>query len=182
MIRKIVGVKNPILRQKSKPVGKIDKKIKDLVNDMQETLEVQDDPEGVGLAAPQVGRNLRLFVIDYSGEKRVIINPEIIKITNDQKLHSAKVRGKKRKSKKILEGCLSLPNYYGPIKRSTKIKISYTNLDGKKTVEEFNGFFAQIIQHEIDHLNGVLFIDRILEQKTPLFKFEGDAWEEVELV
>jgi peptide deformylase len=174
MVRKIVDVKSPILRQKAKPVAKIDKKIKELVADMQDTLVAQSDPEGVGLAAPQVGKSLQLFVVDYKNLKRVVINPAILEV--------AKVlKTKTKKSKKILEGCLSLPNFYGPIKRTHKVKLQYMDLEGKKTTEEFEGFNAQIIMHEMDHLNGVLFIDRILEQKAPLYKFEGDDWEEVEL-
>lgn len=183
MVRKVIDVKDPTLRQKSKVVGKIDKKVKELVNDMLDTLQSQKDPEGVGLAAPQVGKNLKIFVMDYNGKKRVVINPEVLEVKEKAKTETKPSRGKKkRKSKKILEGCLSLPNYYGPIKRSQSIKISYQDLEGKKIVEEFNGFFAQIVQHEIDHLNGVLFIDRILEQKAPLYKFSGDDWEEVELI
>lgn len=183
MVRKVIDVKDPTLRQKSKVVGKIDKKVKELVNDMLDTLQSQKDPEGVGLAAPQIGKNLKIFVMDYNGKKRVVINPEVLEVKEKAKIETKPSRGKKkRKSKKILEGCLSLPNYYGPIKRSQSIKISYQDLEGKKIVEEFNGFFAQIVQHEIDHLNGVLFIDRILEQKAPLYKFSGDDWEEVELI
>ncbi len=184
MVRKVIDVKDPTLRQKSKVVGKIDKKIKELVSDMLDTLQSQKDPEGVGLAAPQVGKNLKIFVMDYGGKKRVVINPEVLEVKEKAKteVKSPKSKKKKKKSKKILEGCLSLPNYYGPIKRPQSIKISYQDLDGKKIVEEFNGFFAQIVQHEIDHLNGVLFVDRILEQKAPLYKFSGDDWEEVELI
>ncbi len=176
MILKITDVKDPKLRLKSKPVANIDKKIKQLVSDMKETLIAQKDPEGVGLAAPQVGKSIRLFIIDYRKEKKVIINPEIISVSKEKKAPKTKNKDS------ILEGCLSLPHYYGPIKRSQNIKIKYQNLDGKKVTEEFTGFIAQIIQHEIDHLNGVLFVDRILEQKAPLYKFEGKDFEEVELI
>lgn len=185
MVRKIVDVKSPILRQKAKPVNKIDKKIRELVADIEETLKTQLDPEGVGLAAPQVGKSLRLFVVDYKvpgrpgkNLKRVVINPLILETAKVvKKPHSAKAP----RGKKILEGCLSLPHFYGPIKRTHKVKLQYQGLDGKQRTEEFEGFNAQIIMHEMDHLNGVLFIDRILEQKAPLYKFEGDDWEEVEL-
>src|SRR5258708_2598402 len=170
MANKIVDVQNPILRQKAKEVKSIDKKILALISEMQETLIAQKDPEGVGLAAPQIGRSLRIFVVDYKNLKRVIINPEVLEITEA------------KKGKEILEGCLSLPHYYGPIKRADKIKISYISENGEKQVEEFSGFNAQIIQHEIDHLNGILFVDKILEQKAPLYKFSGDEWEEVDLI
>lgn len=114
MIRKIVDVKDLTLRKKSKVVGKIDKKTRELVNDMLETLSVQKDPEGVGLAAPQVGKNVRIFVMEYSGKKRVVINPEVIEMKEKIKKKTKSIKSKK-KSRKILEGCLSLPNYYGPI-------------------------------------------------------------------
>ncbi len=176
MVQKVVGVKNPVLREKAKKVGKIDKKVSDLIKDMLETLEAQKDPEGVGLAAPQIGKSLQIFLTNYKNLKRVIINPKILEVSKTQKVN------KETKRKDILEGCLSLPHYYGPIKRADKIKIEYLDQTGKKQIEEFSGFEAQIIQHEIDHLNGILFVDKILEQKAPLYKFSGDEWEEVELV
>ncbi len=178
VILKIVGIKNPILRQKAKAVGKIDKKILNLIANMNDTLKSQKDPEGVGLAAPQVGKSLRIFVTNYKKLKKVVINPEVIKIEKTKSVSSKK----SKRGRQILEGCLSLPYYYGPIKRADKIKIKYLNEKNEEKIEEFDGFNAQIIQHEIDHLNGDLFIDRILTQKAPLYKFgEGDEWEEVEL-
>jgi len=178
VILKIVGIKNPILRQKAKAVGKIDKKILNLIANMNDTLKSQKDPEGVGLAAPQVGKSLRIFVTNYKKLKKVVINPEVIKIEKTKSVSSKK----SKRGRQILEGCLSLPYYYGPIKRANKIKIKYLNEKNEEKIEEFDGFNAQIIQHEIDHLNGDLFIDRILTQKAPLYKFgEGDEWEEVEL-
>lgn len=174
MVQKIISVKSPKLRIKSKKVTKIDKKVKKIIADMKDTLKAQKDPEGVGLAAPQIGQNLRIFLINYEKQKKVIINPKIIKISKEKGL-------KEKKEKNLLEGCLSLPHYYGPIKRARKIKIEYLTEDGGQKIEEFTGFFSQIIQHEIDHLNGILFIDRILEQKAPLYQADGGQWEEVEL-
>ena len=181
MVLKVVGVKSPILRQKARPVAKMDKKILQLVKDMQDTLAKQRDPEGVGLAAPQIGKSLQLFVINYKKLQRVVINPEIIEIPPASKKKKEQI-GKKKPGREILEGCLSLPHYYGPIERNKKIKIKYQDERGKEVVEEFLGFDAQIVAHEIDHLNGVLFVDRILEQRAPLYKFDGDDWEEVELI
>ncbi len=179
MVRKVVTVKNPILRAKAKEITKFDKKLSELVRDMQDTLETQKDPEGVGLAAPQIGKSLRLFVVDYKKLKRVIVNPTILET---KKI----VRGKKQKAKRlkedILEGCLSLPHYYGPIKRNQMVKIKYKDEKGEELTESFEGFEAQIMQHEMDHLNGKLFIDHILEQKAPLYQFGDDGWEEVELI
>lgn len=175
MVKKILDVKNPILRQVSKPVAKIDKKILELVSDMQDTLKAQSDPEGVGLAAPQIGKNLQIFLLDYKGRNLVVMNPEIISMDAISKKQT-------EKREKVLEGCLSLPHYYGPVKRAKNLTLKYMNLAGDVVTEDFKGFLAHIVQHEVDHLNGKLFIDKILEQKASLYKFDGDEWEEVDLV
>lgn len=177
MIRKILLSSDPVLRQKSKPVVKIDKKTKDLIKDLKDTLAVQKDPEGVGLAAPQIGKNLRIFAAKYKNFDRIVINPEIIKIAD-----VSKTKSKSSSKKEILEGCLSLPYYYGPLKRASRVTLKYLNEEGKEVVETFEGFHAQIMMHEIDHLEGVLFIDHILDEGKPLYKIEGDEWEEVELI
>lgn len=179
MVRKIIPSGDPILRIKSKSVGKIDKKIRDLITDLKDTLRIQKDPEGVGLAAPQIGKNLRVFVAKYKNFERVVINPEVIKIEKESK--SAIKKGGKN-GKEILEGCLSLPYYYGPLKRSSKVTIKYLTEDEKQVTETLDGFHAQIILHEIDHLNGILFIDHLITEGKPLYKVEGDEWEEVELI
>lgn len=177
MIQKIVQSGDPILRKVSKPVGKIDKKVLSLVQDLKDTLAVQKDPEGVGLAAPQIGKNLRVFAVDFKNLKRIVINPEILEINKEKIINKP---GKNSKSE-ILEGCLSLPHYYGPLKRESLVKLKYLDETGKEIVEEFKDFNAQIILHEIDHLNGFLFIDRLLEQKKKLYKLsKKDEWEEVE--
>lgn len=180
MIRKIIQSGDPILRRKSKNVARVDKKVLDIVKDLKGTLKTQKEPEGVGLAAPQIGKNLNIFIASYKNFQRVVINPEIMSI--EERPPSAKAtRGKKAK-KEILEGCLSLPYYYGPLKRADKITVKYLNEKGEEITEDFVGFDAQIILHEIDHLNGTLFIDRLFEEKKPLYKVDGDEWEEVELV
>lgn len=185
MIRKIVQSGNPILRIKSKPVKTVDKKILGIIKDLKDTLAVQKKPEGVGLAAPQIGKNLQIFWANFKGFKRLVINPEIMKIEKQRYLATSTAlkatRGKKSK-KEILEGCLSLPYYYGPLKRADKITVKYLNEKGEKITETFEDFNAQIIMHEIDHLNGILFVDHLLKEKKPLYKVEGDEWEEVELV
>lgn len=171
MIRKIVSSQDPILKKVCKPVGVIDKKILQIIADLQNTLRVQKDPEGVAIAAPQIGKLLRIFVVSHKGLERVVVNPEILKVSR-----------KKAGQSQIMEGCLSLPNYYGPLKRASVVKIKYLNEQGKKVEEEFEGFFAQIILHEIDHLNGIFFVQRLLEQKKPLYKLnKNNEWEEVEL-
>ena len=80
-----------------------------------------------------------------------------------------------------MEGCLSLPHYYGPLLRPDKVKAKYLNEKGDTVTETFHGFEAQIIQHEVDHLVGILFVDRLLEQKKPLFELVDDEWQEVEI-
>ncbi len=182
MIQKILGSHDPRLRITSKPVAKIDKKILGLIQDLKDTLAVQKDPEGVGLAAPQLGKNLQIFVINFKNIQRVVINPEILEIKENWKNKQACRSRDKKPGFKIMEGCLSLPNYYSPIKRASLVKIKYINENGKKTIEDFKDFYAQIILHEMDHLKGTLFIDRLLEQKKKLYKLEHDEWEEVELV
>lgn len=177
MIKKILPSRDPVLRQKSRKVDKIDKKIKDLIKDLKDTLSTQKDPEGVGLAAPQIGKNLCVFLAKYKDFERVVINPKIIKIEKTSK----KMPDKKSK-KEILEGCLSLPYYYGPLRRASKVTIEYLGEDGKVKTETFDGFHAQIILHEIDHLNGILFVDHLLGEGKPLYKVEGKNWEEVELI
>lgn len=165
------------MRRKSKNVAKVDKKVQEIIRDLKDTLKTQKEPEGVGLAAPQIGKNLNIFIANYKNFQRVVINPEILKISG-AKSEKLKVKSKKE----ILEGCLSLPYYYGPLKRANKITVKYLNEKGEEITEDFEGFDAQIILHEIDHLNGTLFIDRLFEEKKPLYKVDGDEWEEVELV
>lgn len=178
MILKIVDIKNPILRKKAKRVVRIDKKVKQLISDMKETLLAQKDPEGVGLAAPQVGKALQIFIMHYPEEGinlKAVINPTILEVTNNVP------RKKKKGEKDILEGCLSLPYYYGPVERPGGVKIKYQDEEGQEKVEEFSGFAAHIVSHEVDHLMGRLFIDHILENKSRLFYIEDDNAEEVDL-
>lgn len=185
MIQKIVQSGDPILRLTCKPVTQIDKKIKSVITDLKDTLSVQTDPEGVGLAAPQIGKNLRIFAVNYKKLQRVVINPEILKLTplvieSKKKINNS--TNEDDHEHEILEGCLSLPYYYGPLKREPYVKIKYLNETGAEIIEEFKGFNAQIIMHEIDHLNGVLFIDHLLKQNKKLFRLgEDDEWEEVEI-
>lgn len=182
MVRKILSVKEATLRRKSKPVKKIDKKIKTLISDLKDTLKVQSDPEGIGLAAPQIGKNVRIFLMKPDAKIKTIINPKIVKIYKKSKKGKGKAAKKIAHNHKIMEGCLSLPYFYGPLKRAEKIKLKYLNEKGEEKTETFEGLKAQIVQHEIDHLEGVLFVDRLLEQKGKLFEFHGDEWEEVELI
>jgi peptide deformylase len=174
MIQKIVTVKDPILRIKSKEVKIIDKKIFNLIKDLKETLAVQKDPIGVGLAAPQIGKNLQIFAVKPKEKIKIIINPLVVS-------QSKKEKDLIDEHTKLMEGCLSLPNLYGPLKRPDLIKVDYLDEKGDKITSVFDGFEAQIIQHEIDHLNGILFTDRLLDQKKPLYELVNGEWEKVEI-
>lgn len=174
MIRKIVKSGDNKLRAVSKPVTKIDKKVLTLIRDMTDTLKAQKEPEGVGLAACQVGVNLRIFVMLAKGKIVPVVNPEIVSLSKE------KISNKKAHS--IMEGCLSLPNYYTPLSRGKEVTLKYQTPEGKTVTETFRGFEAQVVQHEMDHLNGLMFLDRLLEQGEKLFKLTGKEWEEVEIV
>jgi peptide deformylase len=176
VIRNIVPAKDPKLRKVSKSIKKIDKKMLSLAKDLKDTLRAQKDPEGVGLAAPQIGVFVRMFAMDNEGEILIVINPKIVSISKSVTIN------KKGEDDDILEGCLSIPNFYGPIKRSNKITIKYKDIKGDTITRAFKGFPAQIVQHEIDHLEGVLFVDKLLEQKKSLYKIVDNEWEKVDLV
>ncbi|SRR3990172_9334560 len=185
MVRDILDSKDSRLRLLSKPVKTIDKKITSLINDLKDTLIVQEDPEGIGLAAPQIGKNLRIFIMKPGSEITTIINPEILSVVKRRILSRKHPQGKKYaldSGKKIMEGCLSLPHYYGPITRAAKITIKYLDENGKSVIKTFEKLDSQIIQHEIDHLNGALFVDRLIEQKKPLYEYVDGEWEKVELL
>ena len=185
MIKKILRSGDPVLRKLSEPVVKIDNKVLSIIGDLKDTLQIQKDPEGVGLAAPQIGKNIRVFVTSFRGVKRVVINPEILQISEKTKkpnLGKPLKKPNKKGGGNLLEGCLSLPNYFGSIKRVSNLKLKYLNEKGEEVIEEFKDFYAQIVMHEIDHLNGILFLDRLLEQKSSLYKVDGKNWEEIELV
>ena|SRR3989344_2031818 len=174
MIKNVLDAQDPNLRLKSKPVVKFDKKIAQIIKDLKDTISVQKDPEGIGLAAPQIGKRLRMFIMKPEKTITVVINPQIISMSKNKTTAE--------ENRKIMEGCLSLPHYYGPLKRSKKVKVKYLDETGKPMLKEFIGLEAQIIQHEIDHLDGRLFIDRLLEQKESLYEFIDGEWEKVDLV
>ncbi len=159
---------HPILTAPALEVKRIDRSITLLVHDMETVLASCHDPEGVGLAAPQVGKSLRLFIIrpTPADDMRVFINPHF--------LAAASSRGKpsKHRHNDMLEGCLSVKNVWSPVDRASVIYISYQNLQGEHKKERFRGFDAHIIQHEVDHLNGILFTQRALEQGKELYRME----------
>jgi len=167
-VSEIVIAPNSVLAKKTKPVGKVNKNILNIIEDMKVSLLSATDPIGVGLAAPQIGRSLQIFITKPTIESKisVFINPKIILLENTVL--------KKKESKKYtkLEGCLSLPSIWGEVKRSSSLTLEYIDTKGKKHTRIFKGFMAIIIQHEIDHLNGALFPKRVLEQAGILYKSE----------
>lgn len=171
---KIVTVPNDNLTLPTKQVEKIDDKIKKIVYEMEKVLTSQNDPPGVGLAANQVGLDLSIFIIKPSEKAKikVFINPKIITRTDLFKDSPKKVRPYKKRIK--LEGCLSIPRIWGPVKRSDRIFLHYQDLTGKEHLKWFTGFEAIIIQHEIDHLNGIVFTQRAVEQKGQLYREENE--------
>ena len=178
----IVKAPNPILSEKARPVKKIDKGILRLIAQMKECLDSATDPIGVGLAAPQIGKNLQIFIAKPSLKSpvSVFINPRIIKRI------TSKSKSKHSKTKK-LEGCLSLPNIWGEVNRYSEIIIEYLDETGKVHKKKLAGFISTIVQHEVDHLNGVLFPKKVLEQKGTMYKSEKnekgeDVFDELELV
>lgn len=161
----IVKAPNPVLSTKAKKVIKVDRAVLDLIKEMEKSLNAASDPVGVGLAAPQVGKSLNLFIAKPTVKSpiSVFINP---KITIQKPLIGEKDGKKTHK----LEGCLSLVNIWGEVERSPEIVLEYTDETGKLHKRKFRGFMATIIQHEVDHLNGILFPKRVLEQNGTLYQ------------
>jgi len=148
---------DPVLKQKSKRIRTIDGSIKNVIGDMIETLHAE--PGRVGLAAPQVGIPLRIIVICLLDEEDiVIINPKIVR---------------KRGERLINEGCLSVPGYFGQVKRAEVITVKGRDQNGKEIRIKTDGLLAQALEHEIDHINGTLYLDH-LESIDMLHKIEPE--------
>jgi peptide deformylase len=153
-IHRIRTAPDPVLRRKAKRVPSIDKQVLQLIDDMVETMRVAS---GVGLAAPQVGISLRIVVIEIPGNEVItLVNPEIIKREGERS---------------IIEACLSIPGYHGEVKRSAMVKVKALDRQGKVIRIKGEELLAQALEHEIDHLNGVLYID-LVESPEMLQKVE----------
>jgi len=161
-LKEIVTFPDPFLRLKAKPVKKFDKELQTLIDDMFETMRAEP---GVGLAAPQIGESMRLVVIEYAEEpededapepkpkRYVLVNPEITQKSEEM------VEG--------MEGCLSVPGLIGTVDRHKKVTVKALTRHGKPQKVKAEGWMARIIQHELDHLDGVLYIDRANEIYEP---------------
>ena len=152
-IREIIILPDKQLRLVSKKIEKVTPKIRQLADDMFETMY---DAPGIGLAAIQVGAALRVVTMDLSkreehSEPKVFINPEIVSSSDEKSVYE--------------EGCLSIPDIHEDVERPARVRVKYLDLDGKPQESDAEGLFATCIQHEIDHLNGVLFIDHISKLK-----------------
>ncbi len=152
-IRKIIYLPDKRLREQSKEISTFDEELQKLIDDMFETMY---DARGVGLAAPQIGLNIQLSVIDVKGDKReqlVIINPKVVEAKGEEIFQ---------------EGCLSVPGAYDKVKRASWVKVEALDRDGKPFTIEGDGLLGECLQHEIDHLNGKLFIDLLSPLKRGL--------------
>lgn len=163
-VRKIVLLSDPILRQKAKRVTRFDESIQQLIDDMIETMR---DAPGAGLAAPQVGVPLRIAVIEVEDVVTVVCNPEIVEMEGEYEPE---------------EGCLSVPGYVANVKRAFKVVVKAKNRRGKEIKIKAEDLLAHVLQHEIDHLDGILFIDRLpsldLLRKVPPKREEVEEAEE----
>lgn len=155
-IKSLIILPDPKLRLVSAPVERVDDSLRKFANDMLDTMY---DAPGIGLAAIQVGEPIRMLVIDLAKEgepkaPQVFINPEILESSDERSLYE--------------EGCLSIPDYYAEVERPAKVRVKYIDLGGKPQEVEAEGVLATCLQHEIDHLNGVLFIDHISKLKRDM--------------
>ncbi|MBN8950008.1 MULTISPECIES: peptide deformylase [unclassified Rhizobium] len=155
-IKPLIILPDPLLRQASKPIEQIDTEIQRLADDMLETMY---DAPGIGLAAIQIGVPRRMLVIDVAreGEEKtplVFINPEIVASSDERSVYE--------------EGCLSIPDYYAEVERPARVTVKHLDRNGKEQLTEADGLLATCVQHEIDHLNGVLFIDYISRLKRDM--------------
>lgn len=177
--QKIITVPNKILKQKSKPVKKIDKKIKEIIKNLKDTVKDTSDPEGIGLSAVQINKLVRIFIAKINNHFEIFINP---KITFSKKT-LAQILPKK---KLLFEGCLSVPKIYGFIDRPYQIQVEWKNEKDKIKKQTFKGKESICLQHEIDHLNGILFVEKVFGQNSKLYKLtrdekDKDVFEEIEV-
>jgi len=152
-IRTILTVPDPVLKQVSKPVAEVTPELRTLMDDMLETMYAAP---GIGLAAVQIGEPVRVIVMDLAKEDekpapRYFVNPEILETVAETQPYE--------------EGCLSVPDFYDTVERPAKVRIRYLDYDGKPVEEWAEGMYAVCIQHEMDHLQGTLFIDHLSRLK-----------------
>jgi peptide deformylase len=155
-IKPLVILPDPALRQTSRPVERVDEALRGVARDMLDTMY---DAPGIGLAAIQVGEPIRMLVIDLAKDDQpkapqIFINPEIVERSDETSVYE--------------EGCLSIPDYYAEVERPASVRVKFLDADGKEQEVAAEGLLATCLQHEIDHLNGVLFIDHISKLKRDM--------------
>ncbi|GAA4128220.1 peptide deformylase [Aminobacter aganoensis] len=155
-IKPLIILPDPLLREVSRPVERIDDGVRNFARDMLDTMY---DAPGIGLAAIQVGEPLRMLVIDLAKEGEepapmTIINPQVVSRGDERSVYE--------------EGCLSIPDYYAEVERPSTVRVKYLDENGKEQEVEADGLLATCLQHEIDHLDGVLFIDYISKLKRDM--------------
>lgn len=160
MIQKIITLPDKRLRQRSQEIVSFDETLKTLIGDLADTLEAQTHPPGLGISACQIDVFKRVFVARIKNRIKSFVNPKILKFS--------------KKEIAILEGCLSVPELYGHVIRPAEIDCVAQDRLGKTFKNHYKGLAARIIQHEIDHLNGTLFIDHVHEQNSKIFRVEKD--------
>lgn len=168
---KIVTIPHESLRREAELVTDVDKKLLNFVRDLQKTLKNKKNPQGVGLAAPQVDKNWAIFTtlldtVDGALEQRIFINPKIVDASDEL------ITGPTSEEAQ-LEGCLSMPGLYGPVLRHEWTTFTFQTIEGTQLVEHtetFHDFASRVMQHELDHLHGILFTDRALEDGLPVYK------------
>jgi peptide deformylase len=181
----IITVPHQTLRQEAKTVKKFDKKFFKFLKNLGKTLVEKEAPKGVGLAAPQVAKSIRVFAAIVGKDQNVkfFVNPIFRK-------HSKKTILGLKNGEDRFEGCLSIPKLYGPVPRWEWVEIEYLTPSDKekdefgnpkmiKKVEKYEDFDARVLQHEYDHLDGILFTDRIKDANTSLYVEENGEWVEV---
>lgn len=170
----VVKAPNQKLRIKTRPVKKITPELLKTAREMIKLAKTFKDPEGVGLASTQIGRSERFFVAKNGESFMTCFNPKILSFS--------------KKTRVFFEGCLSIPDYYGHTERPVGVTVEYEDETGKKVVKRLREINAWIFQHEMDHLNGVLFMDHVLTQQGRIFKSTGrdktgtEVFEEVRLI
>jgi peptide deformylase len=155
-IRPILTLPDRLLRKQAKPVERVDAELKRLIDDMFATMY---DAPGIGLAAPQIGVSRRLIIMDPAKDDRpktplVMVNPEILDRSEELRLHE--------------EGCLSIPDFVAEIERPARTRVAYIDREGKAQEREMEGIWSTLVQHEVDHLNGILFIDYLSRLKRDM--------------
>jgi len=192
---KIVTAPNPVLSSvarpvpiKSEPVSGVNASVVKVIEQMKKSLIATTDPKGVGLAAPQIGKSMQIFIAKPTDKSKILVfvNPKIVGQSSIQSYIKRPKKDESEKASRKLEGCLSLPNVWGPVLRSSSLTLSFLDEKGIERRQKFSGFMATVIQHEMDHLSGVLFPKKVLEQQGTLYKSHKnkqgeDEFEEIEI-